>query len=307
LQIVVLSSSPPPVEEAPRTVLAAPENLARASPGQTATPRLPAPFGLEDARALARGLPCALIDVRERQSPGEADGLHVSGPVLPGAALEAFLRQLGAADRPVAAETERLDPGHCAPLAVITDLVRHSREHGALRLTVPEGPVPSGDQMAINAQVIPNGWLYIDLYAADGSVQHLRRGAVPRGTDVTVAAPASGPPGQRLLIAIATAEPLDLAQRPASESDTAYLPAVQRELNRMASSAAESRAEVATLSIIASTHPVASAPRPARTAAGASNAPSLGNSQCRDIRERVQLGETLSYADRTVLRTTCGL
>jgi hypothetical protein len=142
--------------------------------------------------------------------------------------------------------------------------------------------------------------LYVDLYAADGSVRHLRRGVVPANTaesEVTITASAAGPPGQHLLVAITTAAPLNLAQRPVSESETAYLPVLQRELAR--AGAGDRRADIATLSVIAASRPVAV---PSRPASEANRMPA----RCQDIVARVALGDTLSDGDRTILRTSCG-
>jgi hypothetical protein len=283
-------------------------SIARTAPGQP-SPSLAAPPDLAEARTLALSVPCALIDVREAQSPSQPARLLVSGPTLPGAAFDSFIRQIEAPGRAVGVATEPLDPGHCAALAVMTDLVRRSREQRALRLIAPPAPVPIGGQLAVAAETIPHGALYVDLYAADGSVQHLRRGTVagiPAGTDVTIAAAASGPPGQRLLVAITTAAPLNLEQRPATESETAYLPALQRELARMGGTSAGPQAEVATLSIVAAPRPVAVSSQPPPTPSAASRAANPSNPRCEDIVARVRLGETLSDADRATLRTGCG-
>jgi hypothetical protein len=261
-----------------------------------------------EARTLALGLPCALIDIRETQSLGRPARLLVSGPALPGAAFDAFLNRIQYPHDIVIA-TEPLDPGHCAPLAVMTDLVRHSREHAPLRLIAPVAPVPIGGAMTIATETIPNGALYVDLYATDGSVRHLHRGTVlgkPAEPDITITAAAAAPPGQHLLVAITTATPLNLAQRPESESETAYLPALQAELARLGTSSVQSRAEVAVLSIIPAPRPVTVSSRPPTSPAAMSRVPSPGNPRCQDINARVMVGETLSDADRTILRTSCG-
>jgi hypothetical protein len=229
LPIVVLPSNRPPLVEAQQATPAAPENLASPMPEQIPAPQPPAPFGLAEARALALRLPCALIDVREKRAPNGDGSWNVSGSALAGVAFEAFLQQLGGPARLAEVTIDRLDPGHCPALAVVTDLVRRNRERGAIRLIVPNSPVPVGAQLTITTQAVPDGALYIDLYVGDGTVQHLRRGTVPQSPgriDVPVSAPASGPLGQRLVVAIAIPASLELAQRPTRESETAYLPAL---------------------------------------------------------------------------------
>ncbi|MFL5286600.1 MAG: hypothetical protein ACJ8AW_37910, partial [Rhodopila sp.] len=276
-----LPSGPGPGAAKPAAATAAP-----ASP----MPSLPALSSLAEARTLALGVPCALIDIQEAPSPGQSGRLLVAGPALPGAAFDSFMRRIETPGRDADVDTEPLDPGHCAALAVMTDLVRHSRERDALRVVAPSVPVPVGGQLVISAEAIPGGALYLDLYAADGSVQHLHRGPVP-GTraEVAVTAAAPGPPGQRLLVAIATAAPLALPQRPANENEAAYLPALQHELARLGAAAVELRAEVATLSIIAASRPIAVPSRPPVSSA-ASRPPVQGNPRCQDIVARVTLG-----------------
>ena len=178
-----------------------------------------------------------------------------------------------------------------------------------MRLSAPVAPVAAGGELVVTAEAIPSGALYVDLYAADGSVVHLRRGTVPdapAATDVTTTAAASGTPGQRLVVAITTPALLNLGQRPATESETAYLPALQHELARLKASAFDPRAEVATLSIIAASRPIAISSRPPLPASTAGRAPNPSDPRCQNIVERVTLGATLSDADRVILRTSCG-
>jgi hypothetical protein len=218
------------------------------------------------------------------------------------------MRQIGVSGRAVGVSTEPLAPGYCGPLGVMADVVRHTRDRGALRLVAPTSPVPTGGPIAIAAERILNGALYIDLYAPDGSVQHLRRGLVQSGpaeADVSITATASGQPGQYLLVAIATAAPLDSEQRPASESEAAYLPVLRHELARLNSASVIVRAELVPLSVIAA-KPVIVSSRPPAAPAPTSRAPNPINPRCQEIVARVILGETLSEPDRTLLRTSCG-
>ena len=206
------------------------------------------PVGLPEARNLALDVPCALIDIRESKSPGQPARLLVSGPTLPGPAFDSFVRRVEAAGRAVSIATEPLDPGHCAALEGLGDMVRRSRERSPLRLIAPTAPVLVGDQLVITSEAIPGGALYVDLYAADGTVLHLRRGKVSdklADNHLTIAATAPGPAGKRLLVAITTAVPLNLARRPTIESETTYLPVLQHELARLGDASVGPRAEVA--------------------------------------------------------------
>jgi len=289
-------AEPAPPSEVVRTVPDAPP--AAAPP--PAIPPVPAPFGLADARALALGVPCALLTVSEAaNNPGR---LQVSGPVLPSRAFDGFLEQLRGTDRQVEVATQRLDPAACRPLAAVADWVRRSRDHDALRLKIPAGPVPVGSRSTITVQAVGGGTLIVDQFAADGSVQHLTHRAVPAGGgDVAVTAAVLDPPGQRLLLAIVTPIPLALGDRPVRESNSGpFLQALQRALTEMEAGGSDPQAEIALLSVAARPAP----PQPVATTHV--REPSLNSSKCADIVSRVQLGEILSNADRVVLQTSCG-
>ena len=302
-----ISAARPLPDQGART---APDPPPRVPPRQPYPAPVPAPpLGLDEARTLALGVPCSLIDVREALPRTQPARLLVSGPTLPGAAFDAFIHQVEIPGRAVGLATEPLDSGHCAALAVMTDLVRRSREQHPLRLIAPATPVPVGGQLTIMAETIPGGTLYVDLYAADGSVQHLRRGPVltsSTDTDVSIPATATGPSGQRLLVAITTTLPLNLGQHPSTENEAAYLPALQHELARLGATSVELRAEIATLSVIAASRPITVSSRPAPTPAISSHPLNASNPRCQDIVTRVILGEALSEVDRTILRTSCG-
>jgi hypothetical protein len=275
-----------------------------------AVPPKPAPrSALEEVRAAAMEVPCSLLDVSDTGALDGTDYILVSGPALPGSALDAFLQRFGASGLRVGVSTQRLDRGLCPPLTAVADLVRQTRQQNALTLTVPDAPVPAGGSLMATVRGVPPGALYMDLYAPDGSVQHLRRNVIPdakAGTDVPVAAVVSGPPGPRLLVVISVPTALNLAQRPAQESMAAYLPALWREMDHVAPVDPPPRAEVATLSVITGLSP--SPPAPSREPAmrTQSHIPARNDARCAAITERVQLGEGLSSADREVLQTQCG-
>ncbi|MFL5280725.1 MAG: caspase domain-containing protein, partial [Rhodopila sp.] len=62
--------------------------VATAAAPASPTPSLPALSNLAEARTLALGVPCALIDIQEAPSPGQSGRLLVAGPALPGAAFD---------------------------------------------------------------------------------------------------------------------------------------------------------------------------------------------------------------------------
>jgi hypothetical protein len=259
---------------------------------------------LEAAQSLASGVPCSLIDVRGEPTSGDIGRLRLTGVALPGSPFDTFLGQLRGLGHPIDIATERLVPGHCAALAAVADLVRHSRQRSALRMTFPDTPVSVGDKLSVTIQAAGDEALYVDLYTADGAVQHLFRRSIHDsrgGADVSASAIAAGPPGQRLLVAIAGITPLNLAQRPPTENGATYLLALQREMDRVDSDAIRLRAEIALLSFVAKLPQIRQAP----VVPASPRIPNLNAARCADIVGRVQLGEALSDADRSVLRTAC--
>jgi hypothetical protein len=225
------------------------------------------------------------------------DGLRVSGQTSADDAFDAFLRRLREPDRRIDDAAEPLGPGYCSVIDTVFHWVRRG-DSGALRLTVPGAPIPAGSKLAIVVRGAPAGALIADVYARNGTVTHLLRRNVPHGGDVTIDAPAQGPPGSRLLVAIATPALPDLTRRPDTENASVYLPYLQHELSRAAGDGSSVRAEVALLS-------VAPAPVPPPEAVR-SRGPALNPAKCSDIVSRFQLGEAVSDAERTFLRTSCG-
>ncbi len=285
----VLPDAPPPV--------APPAQTAMNSPAVNASPPK---IELAEARALAREIPCSALQVTGATTPY---ALRVSGPALSGARLEAFVRRLRADGRQIDVATDKIVSGLCPAISTLADLLRRDRDHGALRLVAPDGPVPSSGRLALTVQSVPSGSLYVDLYAADGSVQHLLHRVISpdtNGTDVAVAASVLGPPGQRLLVAITTPAADPVLQRPASESASTYLPILQGDLARTAPDGAGAGIEIAMLTVSGAL------PRPPQAAITHPRTPSLNGGRCADIVARFQLGEVLSDADRAALRTSCG-
>lgn len=300
---------PPPPEAAQVTA-----QPTAALPPTTATvtntaPASPVRIGAAEAQTLALTIPCSLLDVSDRGSANTPDRLLIAGPILPSIAFNDFIGQIRRPDRLLDVATDRLEPGQCPALTMIADRVRHSRITSRLEVITPDAPVVAGGRLTIIVRTVPDGALYVDLYAPDGSVHHFARRSVPQGSggkpmEVTGAAPA--PPGQYLLVALAVPAQLDLAQRPAHENSGPYLSVVQSELARGAANTSEPRAEAAMVTIVAGARPVASAPGPASTASAQVRLPGLNAARCADIVARVQLWEALSDAERSVLQSSCG-
>jgi hypothetical protein len=177
----------------------------------------------------AATVPCALLAL----APAEGGALAVSGRARPGPDLDAFLRQARDTGRPVQAGVEPIAPGLCAPIPVLAAAVRQEGASETLRLSLADGPTAVGGRLAATLQGRGGGTLQVDLHTQDGMVHHILRRSLPSGQwNIQLQAAIPGPPGQQMLVAIATAAPLDLAARPPREPMSEYLPVLQREMER---------------------------------------------------------------------------
>ena len=249
---------------------------------------------LERARVAASALPCSILHVASAQ-----DGLRVSGVAPTGQDLDrllAGLRDMGG----VAENITRVDRFACGPMAAVDALVRQTWDATpppfAIRLEQRE--VASGARLGIDvATKLPA--LYVDLYQSDGSVRHLLRPA-PSGKPGKAHAEwiAGAPAGPRLVVAIGSAAALDLGARPENEKAGDYVKALLSGLER---ATVATFADVAMVTVRAGEPAVAPTvakvpqPRPAN----------VRSERCANIVSRVQLGETLTDADRAALRTEC--
>ena len=137
--------------------------------------------------------------------------------------------------------------------------------------------------------------LYVDLYQADGLVRHLLRPSEPGAADRrTVDWVATSPPGTRLIVAIGADAPLDLGQRPEAERDADYLSVLRPHLQDATRPLA---ADLAMVIVRAAEPPPPRPPQPRQ--------PTVRPAKCANILSRAQLGETLSDAELTALRTEC--
>ena len=268
-----------------------------------APPAVPTSPGLAALRAAASTLPCAVLLL----SLDEGNVITVTGPARPDAALEDFLTQARAGGYRIQLATDPLHPGLCPPIPIIADAVRRERALETLRLAMSDGAITAGAPFAATLQGSGGGMLQVDLHGSDGMVHHVMRRAVPSGQwSIRLQATAPMSAGQQMLTAIATAGPLDLGQRPAHEQVSEYLPVLQRELDRATQTAATApRAEILLFQVLPLVLPTTPRVMPADVPGAATRAPGLSAARCADIVARVQLGEALSDADRTALRTQC--
>jgi len=286
------AAPPPPVSVPPAAVIVAPPPAV-----------LPLPPGLDALRSAAASLSCALLLL----SQGDDGVITITGPARRDASLDDFVNQARAGGRRVQVATEPLDPGLCPPIPVLAEPVRRERALATLRLELADAAPAAGRPFAATVQGTGGGTLQVDLYGADGTVHHVMRRAVPAGQwSIRLQATASPPAGQQMLAAIASAGSLDLGQRPAHEQVSEYLPLLRRELQRAAQNAAIApRAELLIFQVLAASPATETVPLPTAVPAPPARTPSLSAAKCTDIVARVQLGEALSDADRTALRTQC--
>jgi hypothetical protein len=156
--------------------------------------------------------------------------------------------------------------------------------------------------------------LYVDYYQSEGLVRHLIRpdsSAQSNPHNASVIAPAPGP---GLIIAIGSVKPFATGARPEIESAADYLAILQPQLDNPATQQA---ADIAMVMVRPPEPELAKVPRvdppiakvrpvdPAAAKVPLSHVPALRSSRCSNIVSRAQLGETLSDAELTALRTEC--
>jgi len=322
----VAPAPPPPAEPPQRQAIVvpppAPATMPPPAPAPTTAPSsstLSSP--LERARTAARSLPCSVLRVASGQ-----DGLHVSGLAQAGQELDRLLTELRDVGN-LADDITRVDRFACTPIATVAAPVRQTWDTSlptfAIRLDRRE--VASGGRLVIDVATVRPA-LYVDLYQSDGSVRHLLRPAVSGRAGKPHAEWVATPPtGQRLVVAIGSATPLDLGTRPETERTADYLAVLQSRLQRAATTPtsvcpgdadgclptklipASPDADLAMVTVRAAEP--AAAPAPAGAPAGA-KAPqprpaNLRSDRCANIVSRAQLGETLSDAEVAALRTEC--
>jgi predicted Ser/Thr protein kinase len=289
------SDAPPAEQSAPAPPAELPRHEAIAMPPPLSAPvPLPSPEAspppFELARAAAQSLPCSVLNVASEQY-----GLRVSGLAPAGQGLDRLLADLRETGR-LADDITRIDRFTCAPIATVAALVRRTWDSvpPIFSVRLDQRNVASGARLGIDiATMLPA--VYIDIYQADGSVRHLLR-PTPSGTPNRPLAEwvATPPPDTHLIVAIGSATPLDFGTRPETERAADYLAALQPRLQHVA---VPPFADIAIVTVVAAEPAVAKTPQRRPT--------SLRSDRCANIVSRVQLGETLSDAELSALRTEC--
>jgi tRNA A-37 threonylcarbamoyl transferase component Bud32 len=274
---------------------------------------------LDQARETARSVPCSALNVTS-----EPDGLRISGLAHAGPELDRLLtnaRGLGG----LTDDVTRAERFTCAPIEIVATFARQSWESAprTFAVSVEHREPVSGTPIGLGFTTL-SPVLYVDLYQGDGLVHHLWRpsstGTEPVPREIAANAPAPGP---GLIVAIGAATPLALGSRPETEKAAEYLAILQPQLyNSMTPPAAD-----LAMVTIRPMEPAAPRPRPPEPAVAKSKPveppatrarpiepaeakapprqPALHSARCSNIVSRAQLGETLSNADLTALRTEC--
>jgi serine/threonine-protein kinase len=307
--VVALAPTPAP----PPDVSQAPTVPPPATPASSQRALSP----LDQARAAARAVPCSALNVAGEFYVSRISGLAHSGPELDRLLADARARGQPTDDVSV---SERFS---CTLIDTVSMAARPTWESAPRELSVSlDRPDPvSGARLGIDVSTTLPA-LYVDLYQG-GLVHHLVRpsstGAANNPHAISAVAPAAGP---GLIFAIGSATPFDLGERPETEKALGYLAALRPLLRNAAPPPAADIAMVTARppeppappvrpieTVVAKpVEPPAAKPRPVEPAAAKAPPPhpaALRSSRCSNIVSRAQLGETLSNAELTVLRTEC--
>jgi hypothetical protein len=244
------------------------------------------------AAGLARELPCAAVTA-------QTDGSHLrlSGLALRDDAWNRF-QAAAKAIQGVTALTVDVDPvgAYACPAIAVVARFMESEQQGAghLEIRSEARQLPVGARLNVVVPAARDVDVRLDMFHPDGSVTHLV--TARQGGEVRASESAAGPIGSRLLVGLATPVPLGLAPRPAKEPAGPYLKELRDALSHAQElSTAPILAGLTTIEVRSSPSAASGAPRPPQTSSG----------RCAAILERLQLGEVLSNADRTILQTDC--
>jgi serine/threonine protein kinase len=299
----------PAAGDMPRSTPSTPVPTTPTAAPEPAVPVPLSPSPLEQVRMAAQSVPCSALSVAN-----DPAGLRISGFARASPDLDRVLDQargLGHSQNNITESGQFF----CAPISAVAGLARQSWESSPRTFGVrPDRLDPvSGSRFRIEIDTtLP--MLYVDYYQIDGMVRHLMRpvsGAQSNPHTASVIAPAPGP---GLIIAIGSAKPLATGVRPETESAADYLAVLRPQLDN---SATQQAADIAMIMVrppepevpkVPRIDPVIAKPRPVDPATAKvplSHAPTLRSSRCSNIVSRAQLGETLSDAELTALRTEC--
>jgi hypothetical protein len=257
----------------------------------------------------AQLVPCSALSVAS-----DPAGLRISGFARASPELDRLLDQAHGLGRSQDNITN-VEQSACAPITTVAGLARQQWESTPRTFAVRadrQEPV-SGTRFKIETETtLPV--LYVDYYQTDGMVRHLMRpvsGAQSNPHNAWVIVPAPGP---GLIVAIGSAKPFAIGVRPETESAADYLAVLRPQLDN---STTQQAADIAMVMVrpaepavpkVPPTDPVIAKPRPVDPATAKvplSHTPTLRSNRCSNIVSRAQLGETLSDAELTALRTEC--
>jgi hypothetical protein len=282
--------APPPASEAtPKPAAAAatqpPQREALLVPPLHRPPPVataPEPSPLQRAQQLLAALPCAALTVQPLGGALEVHGF--AGPGLEPALVQ--LRRLGA----VTDRVEPVDPFACAPLDAFAGPFAAGRgDPERIALGLHPAEAKSGTTVRLD-YVTALPVVALDVYRPDGAVEHIAQPARSQGAgggslDWTARLAA----GRYLVAAVASDSALLSRARSEREPAATYLSALR-------GGHAAAAVAFAVLTV-----------EPAEPKAAKPAAPHLNprSERCANILSRVQLGEILSDAERTALRTEC--
>jgi hypothetical protein len=190
-----------------------------------------------------------------------------------------------------------LAPFTCRAIDTVSRFVTDTQQaSGGLSIRPDERQVSAGKRLGIAVDGYALRAVRLDMYQPDGFVTHLRltqHGGSARGEESMTA-----PFGPRLLIALSTPAPLDLDARPSKEPADGFLRALGDALRGVADD--EHPLVSAGIAVIDVRPPAAGGPATTAKAAGRSLSP-----RCAAILQRLQLGETISNAERAALDAEC--
>jgi hypothetical protein len=226
--------------------------------------------------------------------------VDVVGLAPAGAAWDGFLQQMGATRglRIGTSRVELLPPFACEPIEVLGESVRATRDATGNLMTLSPRKVTAGGTLTVALQGAAGQAIALDLFGADGMVQHVPVRPVATGNGnvrVSIPQPGGSPPGPRLLTALVSPTSLELGNRPSVEPAGSYLAA----LRPLLQAEPAVRTDVATYELRAAAVTAAAAPAQPVAVSPARSA------RCATILEKAQLGETLSDAERARLRAEC--
>jgi predicted Ser/Thr protein kinase len=267
----------------------APQREALLVPPVHTPPPAPEPSPAERAQQVLAALPCAALRVQPQGAALQVDGFAGPGPALEQALGD--VRRFG----PVTDHVERVASAACAPLGAFSGWFAGGQsDAGTLTLALRPAQVKSGARLRLEfAAALPV--VQLDVYQPDGMVEHIASPARPRSGDGgSLEWAARLPPGEHLVVAVASRTPLLGRARPEHETAAAYLAALRTPLQSDDGKAAVAFA-------LLKVEPAD--PKPAARPAVSHVNPRP--EKCANILSRVQLGEVLSDAERATLRNEC--